>query len=142
MKPRPIILAAWITSLVLASAGGAVATETITGRSVENGTLTGVDVKNNTLAPADLAPSVREDLREPIVVRVEVPEAERVTHEVGTVDVECPAGMVAVNGGLEQLFDADDAPTGYSDFPHDGGWRSLYLSDDASIPVRAFAVCV
>lgn len=142
MKPRIVIAAAWITSLVLASAGGAVATETITGRSVENGSLTGADVKNSTLAPADLAPTVREDLREPVVVRVEVPEAERVTNTVGTVDVECPAGMVAVNGGLEQLFDADDAPTGYSDFPHGGGWRSLYLSDDASIPVRAFAVCV
>lgn len=142
VKHRPLIIAAWITSLALASTGGAVAADTITGSSIENGTLTSVDVKNSTLVPADLAPAVREDLREPVVVRIEVPENERVTDHVGNIDVKCPAGMIAVNGGLDQDVSGEEAPAAWSDLPLNGGWRVNYLAADPSIPVRVFAVCV
>lgn len=142
MKNRIVIATVWIASLALASTGSAIATQQITGGSIANGTLTGVDLKNGTVAAGDLAAPVRAELRDPVIVHDTVPAGDRVAGEVAFLDVDCPAGMVAVNGGIEQDDTGREGLAEWSGLPVDGGWRVGYFAADTTTPVRVFAACV
>ncbi len=136
MKRTTAAAACAITALI-ASTTSAVAVQQITGRSVKNGSLT----------PADLSLAVREDLREPIIVRRA--ETFLADGDERTRSIDCPIGMVAVGGGTDDWLDEREAIEIGSRPGDDGSWELILLAPTPfpgegleMQPTNMFAVCV
>lgn len=135
--------AIWSALLVLASTGGAVASQQLTGAQVRNGSLTGADIRGSSLQMSDLSPRVRESLVAPRIVteNVKVPVNLAGTEHT----IRCPSGTIATSGGLSgDPYTIGAAIVG--GHPNDEGWTTwIYASmtgsepDAVSVPV--YAVC-